>query len=403
MPGMNVLDLLERKRDGRALSPGDIQDFIAGVVSGGVTRAQAAAMMTSIFIHGMTEAEIVSLTLAMRDSGEVLAWPGIDGVFADKHSTGGVGDKVSLILAPLWAELGARVPMISGRGLGHTGGTLDKLEAIPGFSVSLPQARLHSILADVGCFICGQTATLAPADRILYALRNETATVPSPALITASILSKKLAEGIDELVLDVKWGTGAFNKTREAGEALAERLTTVGNGAGVKTRAILSEMNQPLGEAVGNALEVTEALRCLRGDGPEDLSALVCALIDDPRATDLLASGAALERFRRMVRAQGGDPDAPLRGGRCEERLIRASHSGTVSRCDAYTIGRAAFVMGAGRARATDPIHYGTGVRVLRKIGDTVQEGEPLAILVHADQAVSEATQLVQSAYTIQE
>lgn len=402
MSGMNVLDLLEKKRDGHSLSAEHIQEFVAGVVSGAVTRAQAAAMMTSIFIQGMTEDEIVALTLAMRDSGDVLAWPGIDGVFADKHSTGGVGDKVSLILAPLWAELGMRVPMISGRGLGHTGGTLDKLESIPGLSVSLPYAHLHRILGEVGCFICGQTTTLAPADRILYALRNETATVPSPALITASILSKKLAEGIDELVLDVKWGTGAFNKTREAGEALAARLSAVGNGAGVRTRAILSEMNQPLGESVGNALEVAEALRCLRGEGPADLSQLVCSLIGDPRAEALLDSGAALERFRRMVRAQGGDPDAPLLGGGCEEVVIRARQSGTVTRCDAYTIGRAAFVMGAGRARATDPIHHGAGVRVLRKVGDEVRDGEALAVLVHADRAVSEAAQLLRSAYAIQ-
>lgn len=402
MADMDILDILARKRDGDALTDQQISRFVSGVVDGSVTRAQAAALMTSIYLQGMTADETVALTLAMRDSGDVLQWDGIDGPFADKHSTGGVGDKVSLVLAPLWAELGVRVPMISGRGLGHTGGTLDKLESIPGFSVSLPEPQLRQILGDVGCFVCGQTRTLAPADRVLYALRNETATVPSPPLITASILSKKLAEGIDELVLDVKWGTGAFNKTREVGEALAAQLVAVGNGAGVRTRAVLSEMNQPLGEAVGNALEVEEAIRCLRGDGPVELASLVCDLIGDPRAADVLASGAALERFEHMVRAQGGDPTAPLHGGGCQEEIFRAERSGVLSRCDAYTIGRAAFVLGAGRARAADAIDPGVGLRVLRKVGDAVSAGEPLAVVVHRGHRVGEALDRLQHAFVIQ-
>ncbi|MFT4978083.1 MAG: thymidine phosphorylase [Myxococcota bacterium] len=403
MAGLGVLDILEVKRSGGALSGEQIRTFIDGVVTGEVTRPQAAALLTSTFIHGMTDEETVALTLAMRDSGEVLSWPGIEGPFVDKHSTGGVGDKVSLVLAPLWATLGCRVPMISGRGLGHTGGTLDKLEAIEGLSVSLPTERLREILAEVGCFICGQTSALAPADSVLYALRNETATVPSPPLITASILSKKLAEGIDELVLDVKWGSGAFNKTRDIAASLAAQLESVGCGAGVRTRAVLTEMNQPLGSAVGNAVEVEEAIRCLRGEGPADLAELVCALIGDPRAPEVLASGAAWPKWEQMIAAQGGDLSVPLRGGGCAELPLLAPRSGTVTRCDAYAIGRAAFMLGAGRARAADPVHPGVGLRVLRKIGDPVRAGETLAILLHADRAVGEAAKTALSAYTIED
>lgn len=402
MAGLGIQDMLAHKHSGNPLSAGQIDVFVRGVADGSVSRAQAAAMVTSIFIHGMTDDEIVSMTLAMRDSGEVLSWPGLEGPFVDKHSTGGVGDKVSLVLAPLWATLGARVPMISGRGLGFTGGTLDKLEAIEGFTVSQPASRLREILAEAGCFICGQTETLVPADRVLYALRNETATVPSIALITASILSKKLAEGIGELVLDVKWGTGSFNKTIGAAERLAESLSRVGSGAGVRTRAVLSEMNQPLGRTVGNALEVQEAIDCLRGGGPADLRALVCDLIGDPRAAEVLASGAALETWERMVRAQGGDPSAPLLGAGCEEIVLRAPQSGTVTRCDALGIGRAAFMLGAGRAKAADAVHPGVGLRELRKIGETVQAGEALAVLHHAGASVAEAVQTAQAAYTIE-
>ncbi|RME26442.1 MAG: thymidine phosphorylase [Deltaproteobacteria bacterium] len=397
--------LLERKRDGGELAEDEIRWLIAGFVDGRLTRAQAAAFLAFVFIRGMSEDEKVALTLAMRDSGEVLSW-NVDGRVVDKHSTGGVGDKVSLVLAPLWAELGACVPMISGRGLGHTGGTLDKLESIPGYRTDLDTDRLHEILLDVGCFINGQTRQLAPADRFLYALRNETATVPSIPLITASILSKKLAEGIDELSLDVKWGSGAFMKTRAEGQALADSLVAVGTGAGVHTRARLTDMNQPLGRTIGNALEVEEAVACLKGEGPEDLASLTCELIGhDPeeiaRARQVLDRGGAYERWCRMVRAHGGDPEAPLLGGGCAELVVEAPADGTVTRCDAYDLGRAAFLLGAGRRTASDPVHPGVGLRLHATLGETVVAGQPLATVYHADRGLDAALALVRRGFAI--
>ena len=399
---ISIDQILAKKRDGGTLSDPEIAWLVQGVVEGTVTRAQAAAYLAFVFVQGMSASETVSLTRAMTHSGDLLSWDDMAGPFVDKHSTGGVGDKVSLVLAPVWAELGAKVPMISGRGLGHTGGTLDKLESIPGFRTDLSQSELQQALRSVGCFISGQTSTLAPADGILYALRNETSTVPSIPLITASILSKKLAEGIDTLVLDVKFGSGAFMSTRGQAEELAESLVRVGNGAGVQTRAVLSDMNQPLGQAVGNALEVEEAVACLRGEGPADLADLVCDLIGDPRASEILRSGAAIPRWENMVRAQGGDPHAALLGGGCRETVLEAAQDGTVSRCDAYEVGRAAFVMGAGRLRATDPVHPGVGVRVHAKVGDAVAAGQPLATLVHDDKGLDEASALIRTAIVVQ-
>lgn len=396
-----ILDVLQAKRDGQELTSDQIELLIDGVVSGRVTRAQAAAFLAFVYVRGMSVDETVALTMAMVDSGDRLSWQGLDGPFVDKHSTGGVGDKVSLVLAPLWAELGACVPMISGRGLGHTGGTLDKLEAIPGYRTDLDPDALTGVLKDVGCFISGQTASLAPADRILYALRNETSTVPSIPLITASILSKKLAEGIDELVLDVKWGSGAFMSTHEAASDLAEMLCRVGRGAGVFTRAVLTDMNQPLGRTVGNALEVSEAIECLKGGGPGDLAALTIDLIGDPRAKEVLASGAAYERFCRMVVAQGGDPDAPLLGSGCTDKVVEAARDGVVTSVDALSIGQAAFVLGAGRSRADDPVHPGVGLTIHKKVGERAGRGEPLVTLQVADRGVDRAVELVESAYTI--
>jgi len=399
MAPLSVEAILERKRDGAELGPDEIQWLVARVVDGGITRPQAAAFLAFTYLRGMTDAETVALTLAMRDSGEVLRWQ-VDGLIVDKHSTGGVGDKVSLVLAPLWAELGYRVPMISGRGLGHTGGTLDKLESIPGFRTDLPVARLHQVLAEVGCFMNGQTEQLAPADRVLYALRNETSTVSSVPLITASILSKKLAEGLDELSLDVKWGSGAFMKTLPAAQELAESLVRVGNGAGVRTRARLTDMNVPLGRAIGNAIEVEEAVACLKGEGPEDLADLSCQLIgrdaeEVARARAVLDRGGAYERWCRLVRAHGGDPQAPLLGGGCAERVVSAQHDGAVSRCDAYDLGRAAFVLGAGRRSAEQAVHPGVGLWVHVRPGDTVVRGQPLVTLLHAERGLDHALQLV--------
>jgi thymidine phosphorylase len=400
--GLGIDAILSARREGDPLSDAQIEAFVGGVVDGGVTSAQAAAFLAFTAVRGLSDGESAALTRAMTASGDTLSWPGIEGPFVDKHSTGGVGDKVSLILAPLWAELGARVPMISGRGLEHTGGTLDKLEAIPGFRVDLEEPELRDVLSDVGCFISGQTGSLAPADRVLYALRNETCTVPSVPLITASILSKKLAEGLDRLVLDVKFGSGAFMKTETAARDLADSLVRVGIAAGLDTRAVLTPADEPLGLTIGNALEVQEAIACLQGGGPPDLARLVCELIGDPRAADVLASGAAWPRFARMVRAQGGDLDAPLLGGGCREQVVESSIDGELTQCDAYGVARAAFVLGAGRRRAADPVHPGVGIRLHAVKGERVVRGQPLLTLVHADTNLDQARALIGDALVVQ-
>ncbi len=398
--GIGIDEILRDKRDGRSLSAAAIAAFVAGVLDGSVSRAQAAAWLAFAFTRGLDDAEAIALTRSMTDTGDRLSWPGIEGPFVDKHSTGGVGDKVSLVLAPLWAELGWRVPMISGRGLGHTGGTLDKLEAIPGYRTDLDEPALRRALAGPGCFINGQTASLAPADRILYGLRNETQTVECIPLIVASILSKKLAEGLDRLVLDVKVGSGAFMKTEADARRLAEALVRVGNGAGVATSALLTDMEQPLGAACGNALEVQEAINCLQGGGPADLRALTVALAGHPRAADVLASGRAYERFERMVHAHGGDlaafamPNLPI-------AEVCAEKAGVVTRCDALAVGRVAFVLGAGRLRTEDAVHPGVGVSVLRKVGDRVEVGQPLALLHYADRGLDRARGALREAFTI--
>jgi thymidine phosphorylase len=295
--------------------------------------------------------------------------------------------------------------MISGRGLGHTGGTLDKLEAIPGYRTDLAEERLKNILQEVGCFISGQTSELAPADRILYALRNETQTVECIPLIVGSILSKKLAEGLDRLVLDVKVGSGAFMQTMESAQALAQALVTTGKGAGIQTSALLTDMEQPLGEACGNALEVEEAIDCLQGGGPADLSALTVALAGHPEAARVLASGAAYERFCRMVAAQGGvlsklkhDTHGPV-----QKLVLEAPEAGFIQKCDARTIGVAVFRLGAGRLKAEDPVHSGVGARIHCKVGDMVAQGQPLITLYHAEQNAELAFALVKQAVAIVE
>jgi pyrimidine-nucleoside phosphorylase len=375
---------LEARRLGREQSSADIEAFVAGVVDGSVTRPQAAAWLAFVYCKGMQEQETIALTRAMTDSGVRMQWPGLEGPFLDKHSTGGVGDKVSLILAPLWAELGMRVPMLSGRGLGITGGTLDKLESIPGFRTDLPYQELHQILAEVGCFMNGQTEEVAPADRILYALRDETGTVPSIPLITASILSKKLVEGLDSLVLDVKCGSGAFMQDHAQAQALADSLTRVGAGAGLQIKAHITDMSQPLGCKIGNALEVEESIDCLQGGGPPDLRELVILLSGaGQQAIDVLDSGAAYSRWRKLVQAHHGDPDASLKGGGCEAEVLVADHGGVLQLCDAGGLGRAAHRLGAGRAKAGDPVHFGVGLELHAKRGDTIQKGQPLVTLWH--------------------
>ncbi len=383
---------LEERREGLEQSEADIRAFIVGVLNGSVTRAQTAAWLAFVYCQGMTDKETVALTRAMTDSGVTLRWDGLEGPFVDKHSTGGVGDKVSLVLAPVWATMGLKVPMISGRGLGITGGTLDKLESIPGYRCDLEIPELRAALESAGCFISGQTGELAPADRVLYGLRNETATVPSIPLITASILSKKMAEGISRLVLDVKCGSGAFMTTKTAARGLADSLVRVGNLYGVDTSAHITDMSQPLGRAVGNSLEVAEAVATLQGRGPKALVDLVATLSGEPeRCRDILTTGRAYPAWERMVRAHGGDPDAPLRGAGCTVVTVEATAEGTVSKCDALSVGRAAFVLGAGRRNAGEDVHPGVGVEVLAHRGDAVAKGQPLFRVHHADRGLEPA------------
>lgn len=398
---LSIPSILEEKRDGRPLSQNEIQYMIMAIVSGEASRAQASAFLAFVYLRGMNDDEMVALTMSMANSGVRFKWDeGL--VISDKHSTGGVGDKVSLILAPLWAELGASVPMVSGRGLGHTGGTLDKLESIQGFQTTIDYDGLQKIIKEVGCFICGQTGELAPADRILYALRNETSTVPSIPLIVGSILSKKIAAGIKNLVLDVKWGSGAFMKNKADALELANSLKRVGEGAGMRVRAELTDMNQPLGRAVGNALEVEESIQCLKGEGPPDLSKLICRLIGDPKAESLLSSGQAFSRFERMVHAQGGNLSLPFQGQGCKDLVFEAPHDGVVTQCDAYNIGMAAFVLGAGRSQASLPIHHGVGVWVDAKCKDQVVKGQPLARIKYSTKGLDACLDYLNKAFIIQ-
>jgi pyrimidine-nucleoside phosphorylase len=394
---MHVPGLIERKRDGGRLTPEEIHALIAGYVDGDVPDYQMAALAMAVFFRGMDDAETTALTMEMRDSGEVLRWPDGTPPKVDKHSTGGVGDKVSLILAPLLACEGVWVPMISGRGLGFTGGTLDKLESIPGFRVNLTWPEMLAQIERIGCFMAGQSAQLCPADKKLYALRDVTGTVPSLPLITASIMSKKLAESLDRLVLDVKFGRGAFMQKRDDAQRLADAMVAVGRGAGVETVAMLNPMDQPLGRTAGNALEVAECVEVLQGGGPEDLIELTLALCATlvPRTADELRrrlhDGSAWERFVAMVEAQGGDASALERMRELHRAPlvteVRASSAGTLTKIDALDVGRLCVELGAGRAKASDAVDFAVGVECLKKVGDRVEAGEPV-LLVHSREAV---------------
>jgi len=401
---MRAVDIIRKKRDGESLIREDIDSFVAGATDGSWPDYQIAALLMAIVLRGMSDEETAWLTESMARSGARFDLHALDGLKVDKHSTGGVGDKTSLILAPLAAACGVVVPMMSGRGLGHTGGTLDKLESIPGFRVDLSARDIVDALADVGCVIVGQTRDIAPADRRLYRLRDVTATVESIPLITASIMSKKLAEGIDGLVLDVKVGSGAFMKTATDAEQLAQSMVRAGRLAGVRTEALLTRMDAPLGRAVGNTVEVVEAIETLRGQGPRDLTelsvllaarmVLMAARADTPadaerQVREAMASGAALDRFRRMVAKQGGDAnvvdrpaDLPLAPGR---DVARAPRAGYVTGLDAMLVGRAAAALGAGRATAEDRIDHGVGIRILASLGSLVRAGEPVLELIHRD------------------
>jgi thymidine phosphorylase len=390
----DAVSLIRTKRDNaRPLTDQEIGWLFAAYAAGDVADEQMAALLMAIYFNGLDGAELRAWTAQMIASGERLDLSGLTRPSVDKHSTGGVGDKVSLVLAPLVASCGAAVPQLSGRGLGHTGGTLDKLESIPGWRASLGNEELIAALGTVGAVIAAAGSGLAPADRRLYALRDVTGTVESIPLIASSIMSKKIAEGTGALVLDVKTGTGAFMAKLDQAVRLARTVVTLGEEHGVRTRALVTRMDAPLGRAVGNALEVEEAVQALRGEGPADLMEVTFALarhmlalagIDaDPQ--EAIASGRALGTFREMIKVQGGDPDAPLPRAAHRRDALPAPVAGWVTRLDALAVGVAAWRLGAGRARKEDAVSYTAGVRCRAKPGDYVQRGEPVLELYADD------------------
>jgi thymidine phosphorylase len=394
----HAVDLIRAKRDGQRLTDGQIRwlfDRYLAADSGAVPDEQMSALLMAVYFQGLDPAELRTWTAAMIDSGERLDLSSVGRPTVDKHSTGGVGDKVSLILAPLVASCGAAVPQLSGRGLGHTGGTLDKLEAISGWRSSLRNDEMLAVLQTAGCVICAAGPGLAPADRRLYALRDVTGTVESIPLIASSIMSKKIAEGTAALVLDVKVGSGAFMREEAQARLLAQTMVTLGEENGVATSALLTRMDTPLGRAVGNAVEVAESVATLRGEGPPDLVEVTLALaremlrragIDaDPAAA--LADGRALDTYRVMIRAQGGDPDAPLPAARHTRQVLPAPQDGWLQRLDARAVGVAAWRLGAGRAVKEDPVSPAAGVLCLAKPGQRVERGQPLLELLTDDEA----------------
>jgi thymidine phosphorylase len=385
----DAVSLIRAKRDGRTLADDDIRWLFQAYARHEVADEQMSALLMAIFFRGLDRAELRTWTAAMIASGDRLDLSSIPRPTVDKHSTGGVGDKVSLILAPLVAACGAAVPQLSGRGLGHTGGTLDKLESIPGFRAGLTPDETVAVLKSVGCVICAAGSGLAPADRRLYALRDVTGTVESIPLIASSIMSKKIAEGTSALVLDVKVGSGAFMTSRDRARELAETMVALGEEHGVRTRALLTRMDVPLGRAVGNAVEVEESVAALRGDGPADLMEVTLALAREMLAlaglagdiagdpAEAIADGRALAAYRAMVRAQGGDPDAPLPQAP-HTQVLPAPASGWLTSLDALKVGTAAWRLGAGRARKEDDVSAAAGIICLAKPGERVQAGQPL-------------------------
>jgi pyrimidine-nucleoside phosphorylase/thymidine phosphorylase len=419
---MRVVDLIRRKRDSGELTPEEIEQLISAYTRGEVPDYQMSAWLMAVVLRGMSRAEIASLTEAMLRSGRVLDFSYLAERKVDKHSTGGVGDKTSLIIAPIVAAGGLKVPMISGRGLGHTGGTLDKLESIPGFNVNLSLADFRSVLQTCGCALIGQTAEIAPADKKIYALRDVTGTVESLALICASIMSKKLAEGIDALVLDVKVGSGAFMKEEKDAAALAELMVETGKRMGKKVVALLTDMNQPLGRKAGNAMEVAESLEVLSGGGPADLRELCLELAawmfylgervktlgeGKKFSADLIASGHAREKFREIVASQGGDVgivDDPGRLARARHSLpVTSASEGYVAAIKCEQLGVACVVLGGGREKKEDKIDPAVGLEFHKRIGDAVERGQPLCTLHYNSEArLAEARRLVESGYRIE-
>jgi pyrimidine-nucleoside phosphorylase len=417
------VDIITKKRDGRALSREEIRFFVAGVTDGSFPDYQASALLMAVVLRGMNADETAWLTDAMVHSGIRVDLGAVPGIKVDKHSTGGVGDKTSLILAPIAAACGVPVPMMSGRGLGHTGGTLDKLESIPGFRVNLTLDEMTAALARTGCALIGQTSQIAPADKKLYALRDVTGTVESIPLISASIMSKKIAEGINALVLDVKSGSGAFMKTEAESRRLAQSLVSIGNASGVRTEAVITAMDAPLGNAVGNALEIVECLEVLKGRGPADLIEIslelaarmlvlggITADTADARrrVARSIESGDGLERFGQIIEAQGGDRhvvDDYQRLPHVKEcRRVTASRAGFLARLDAELIGRASVALGAGRNRVEDPVDFAVGIVVKAKPGDRLAQGDPILELHYRDnQTLDAALALVSPAIGIED
>ncbi|WP_217198726.1 thymidine phosphorylase [Streptomyces buecherae] len=389
---MDAISVIRAKRDGGRLTDAQIDWIIDAYTRGEVAHEQMSALAMAIYLNGMDRAEIARWTAAMIASGERMDFSSLPRVTTDKHSTGGVGDKITLPLAPLVAACGAAVPQLSGRGLGHTGGTLDKLESIPGWRAALSNDEMLGVLADVGSVICAAGDGLAPADKKLYALRDVTGTVESIPLIASSIMSKKIAEGTGSLVLDVKVGSGAFMKDIEAARELASTMVGLGTDHGVRTVALLTDMSTPLGLTAGNALEVRESVEVLAGGGPADVVELTVALaremltaagLPDADPARALADGSAMDHWRRMILAQGGDPDAELPVAR-EQHVVNASADGVLTTLDAYAVGVAAWRLGAGRARRDDPVQAGAGIELHAKPGDQIVAGQPLLTL-HTD------------------
>ncbi|WP_436793127.1 thymidine phosphorylase [Actinospongicola halichondriae] len=387
----DILDVLRTKRDGGALTDEQIRFFIDGYTAGTIADEQASALLMAIVFRGMEPRELATWTAAMIDTGDRADLSFLDRPTVDKHSTGGVGDKVSLILVPLVAACGAAVPQLAGRGLGHTGGTLDKMESISGLTTMLSAERYRQVLTDVGGVIAGASGDIAPADRKLYALRDVTATVESIPLIASSIMSKKIAEGTKGLVLDVKVGSGSFLGDDALTRTLAETMVAIGNDNGVRTVALLTDMDQPMGRAAGNALEVTESIEVLRGGGPGDVREITLALAREMLAIaeidvdpePVLDDGRAMEVFERLVAAQGGDLSVPLPVAG-HVHAVEAPTSGYLQRLDCKAVGVAVWRLGAGRARKEDDVSYGAGAMVEARVGDRVEAGQPLLVL-HAD------------------
>ena len=418
---MRVVDLILRKRDGGRLTRAEIDDLVSGITGGSIPEYQTAALLMAIVFRGLDPDETAWLTDAMVRSGRPVDLSSLPGVKVGKHSTGGVGDKMSLIVVPIVAACGALVPKSSGRALGHSGGTIDKLESIPGFRIDMSMADCLAVLADLGCVFVGQTADLAPADKKLYALRDVTGTIESVPLIASSIMSKKIAEGADALILDVKVGRGAFMKTVDDARRLAHAMVEIGRRVGLPTRAVLTSMDAPLGRAVGNALEVIESIEVLRGRGPADVTELSVVLAsqmlmvagiaaDDAsaraRVAEVIANGAALDKFRAVIARQGGDPavvdDYSRLASTSAREDVTAPRRGFVVGIDAECIGRASMLLGAGRERLDTPIDYGAGILLRAGVGESVEAGQPLAHLCIGRHArLEDARALAASAFVL--